>query len=136
MSRTGVFTKGRTWQKSIMANMKPKDIQPKQQLRTGTAHFQQCQKRIWAIHDKALTSRSEKIISGRLILNLDRSNMPAMPRTNNKAREIAYSILGCPPCLEEEYSSPGKKPKTQVSKKQAEHVESSDFKLDMTLNSR
>jgi len=77
-------------------------------------------------------SRSEKTISERLILNLDRSNMPAMPRTNNKAREIAYSILGCPPCLEEEYSTAGKKPK----KKQAEHVESSDFKLDTTLNSR
>jgi hypothetical protein len=59
--------------------------------------------------------------------------MPAMPRTSNKAREIAYNLLGCPPCLEEENSlTAGKKKKKDSS----QPVESSDFKLDTTLNSR
>jgi hypothetical protein len=57
--------------------------------------------------------------------------MPAMPRTSKKAREIAYNILGCPGCLEEEE---GKK----TSKKQTENtrVESPEFKLDSTLGSK
>ena len=52
--------------------------------------------------------------------------MPAMPRTSNKARDIAYNILGCPPCLEEE----------QPKKKAKKPVESPDFKLDSTLGSK
>jgi hypothetical protein len=29
--------------------------------------------------------------------------MPAMPRASNKAKEIAYDILGVPACLEEDH---------------------------------
>jgi len=56
--------------------------------------------------------------------------MPAMPRTSNKAREIAYNLLGCPPCLEES------QPKGKKSKKNVEPVSSSEFKLDSTLGSK
>lgn len=53
-----------------------------------------------------------------------------MPRTSNKAREIAYNILGCPPCLEET------QPKGKKANKQPQPVENSEFKLDSTLGSK
>ena len=60
--------------------------------------------------------------------------MPAMPRTSNKAREIAYNLLGCPPCLEED-NARVEQPKGKKSKKAVEPVSSSEFKLDSTLGS-
>lgn len=57
--------------------------------------------------------------------------MPAMPRTSKKAREIAYALLGCPPCLEDEF----KTKKTKEGKDKKEH-ESSEIKLDSILGSR
>lgn len=54
-----------------------------------------------------------------------------MPRTSKKAREIAYDLLGCPPCLEDEF----KTKKTKEGKDKKEH-ESSEIKLDSILGSR
>jgi hypothetical protein len=40
--------------------------------------------------------------------------MPAMPRENNKAKEIAYNILGVPACLEDDNTRKSTKPPSKV----------------------
>ena len=40
--------------------------------------------------------------------------MPAAPRASNKAKDIAYNILGVPACLEDDHKRKSTKPPSKV----------------------